>query len=81
MESVLAVLQNQEETLDLLECARRARDGDQVAACLFVEQLHPMVLRLVRSNLPRRMDEEDLVQTVFMKVFSKLDQYSGLVPL
>lgn len=81
MESVLAVLQNQEETLDLLECARRAREGDEAAACLFVEQLHPMVLRLVRSNLPRRMDEEDLVQTVFMKVFSKLDQYSGLVPL
>jgi RNA polymerase sigma-70 factor (ECF subfamily) len=43
--------------------------------------LHPLVLKLVRAYLPRRTSEEDLVQTVFMKIFACLDQYSGKVPL
>lgn len=69
------------ECTDLSECVRRAREGDEEAARELFRGLYPMVLRLVRSNLPRRTDEEDLVQTVFMKVFSKLEQYSGTVPL
>jgi len=43
--------------------------------------LYPLVLKLVRAHLPRRAAEEDLVQTVFMKVFAKLDDYAGAVPL
>jgi len=39
------------------------------------------VARLVRSHLPRRTSPEDLVQTVFMKVFASLDSFSGAVPL
>jgi RNA polymerase sigma factor (sigma-70 family) len=35
----------------------------------------------VRSHLPRRTSLEDLVQTVFMKVFANLDRFSGTVPL
>jgi RNA polymerase sigma-70 factor, ECF subfamily len=46
-----------------------------------MEHLYPLVLKLVRAHLPRRSSEEDLVQTVFMKVFAKLDQFSGTVPL
>jgi RNA polymerase sigma-70 factor (ECF subfamily) len=59
----------------------RVRQGDETAARDLLERLRPLVLKLVRSHLPRRTSEEDLVQTVFMKVFSKLDQYSGAVPL
>lgn len=66
---------------DYTECVRRVRGGDGEAARQLFHRLHPFVLRLVRSHLPRRTDEDDLVQTVFMKVFVKLDQYSGKVPL
>lgn len=59
----------------------RVRQGDEGAARALVAYLHPLVLKLVRAHLPRRSSEEDLVQTVFMKVFSKLDQFSGAVPL
>ena len=64
-----------------LECLARVRQGDEDAARELVQRLHPLVLKLVRSHLPRRTGEEDLVQAVFMKVFSKLDQFSGTVPL
>lgn len=46
-----------------------------------IEHLAPLVARIVRSHLPRRVDEEDLTQMVFAKVFAKLDQYAGKVPL
>lgn len=67
--------------LDSLACVARVRHGDEEAACALMHHLHPLVLKLVRAHLPRRTDEEDLVQTVFMKVFAKLDQFSGAVPL
>jgi RNA polymerase sigma-70 factor (ECF subfamily) len=57
------------------------RQGDESAARALLAQLHPLVLKLVRAHRPRRADEEDLVQIVFMKVFTKLDQFSGAVPL
>jgi RNA polymerase sigma factor (sigma-70 family) len=59
----------------------RAREGDEEACRLLADRLSPLILKLVRSNLPRRVSEEDLVQEVFLRVFSKLDQYAGLVPL
>jgi RNA polymerase sigma factor (sigma-70 family) len=69
--------------------AERARDAlleqirqcDEDAARTLFNELHPLVLKLVRAYLPRRTSEEDLVQTVFMKIFANLDQYSGKVPL
>jgi RNA polymerase sigma-70 factor (ECF subfamily) len=45
-----------------------------------VDHLYPLVIRIVRSHLPRRVQEEDLAQEVFMKMFSRLDQYQGAVP-
>ncbi len=88
METVLITEKNVPEPLDDLasswdytECVQRVRGGDEEAARQLFHRLHSFVLRLVRSHLPRRTDEEDLVQTVFMKVFVKLDQYSGKVPL
>ncbi|MCP5526594.1 MAG: sigma-70 family RNA polymerase sigma factor [Verrucomicrobiales bacterium] len=62
-------------------CVARVRQGDETAARELLARLHPLVLKLVRAHRPRHMDEEDLVQTVFMKVFSKLDQFSGTAPL
>ena len=62
----------------LLEQIRR---GDEDAARALFTELHPLVLKLVRAYLPRRTSEEDLVQTVFMKIFACLNQYSGKVPL
>jgi RNA polymerase sigma-70 factor (ECF subfamily) len=70
-----------EAGLDVPQCVRRVRLGDEDAAAALLTHLYPLVIKLVRSHLPRRSSEEDLVQTVFMKIFSKLEQYSGRVPL
>jgi RNA polymerase sigma-70 factor (ECF subfamily) len=70
-----------EADLDVRICLERVRQGDEDAARALMAHLHPLVLKLVRAHLPRRSSEEDLVQTVFMKVFTKLDQYAGAVPL
>lgn len=56
------------------------RAGDQRAARELVEHLYPLVIRIVRSHLPRRVAEEDLAQEVFLKMFSRLGQYQGAVP-
>ena len=65
---------------DLVACLERVRASDQVAARELVEHLHPLVIRIVRAHLPRRVAEEDLAQEVFMKVFTRLGQYQGNVP-
>jgi RNA polymerase sigma-70 factor (ECF subfamily) len=70
-----------ESGLDVTACVERVRQRDEDAARLLLSHLYPLVLKLVRSHLPRRTSEEDLVQTVFMKVFASLDQYAGAVPL
>jgi len=70
-----------EADLDVQSCLERVREGDEDAARALMAHLHPLVLKLVRAHLPRRSSEEDLVQTVFMKVFTKLDQYAGAVPM
>src|SRR5258708_39618677 len=60
---------------------RRIREGDQDAARALVQRLYPTILRSVRCHLPKLSSEEDLAQAVFAKIFNKLDQFSGLVPL
>ncbi|HEY5552991.1 MAG TPA: sigma-70 family RNA polymerase sigma factor [Opitutaceae bacterium] len=56
------------------------REGDQGAARRLVDALFPLVLKIVRAHLPRRTAEEDLAQEVFLKMFTRLDQYRGLMP-
>ena len=68
-----------DETLDLVACLERVRRRDQAAARELVEHLYPLVIRIVRSHLPRRVAEEDLAQEIFLKMFSRLDQYKGAV--
>lgn len=62
----------------LVEAALR---NDDEAARELVRQLHPLVAKLVRAHRPRRTAEEDLCQMIFIKVFQKLSQFSGKVPL
>jgi RNA polymerase sigma factor (sigma-70 family) len=68
------------EPFDLALCLERVRGRDQLAAKALVEHLHPMVIRIVRARLPRRVAEEDLSQEIFLKMFTRLDQYHGAVP-
>ena len=70
-----------QDGLDIPACVARVRNGDDEAARELLQHLYPLVLSIVRGHLPRRTGEEDLAQTIFMKVFAKLDQFSGTVPL
>jgi RNA polymerase sigma-70 factor (ECF subfamily) len=58
-----------------------ALQHDDEAARELVRQLYPLVAKLVRYYRPRRTAEEDLCQMIFIKVFQKLSQFSGNVPL
>lgn len=71
----------QYENFDQQDCVRRIERGDEVAARDLLRFFHPFVLRIVRAHLPRRISEEDLVQMIFIKIFHKLDQYTGRMPL
>jgi len=69
-----------EEAFDYAGCLERVRARDQGAARQLVAQLYPQVIRIVRAHLPRRVAEEDLAQEVFLKMFTRLEQYQGNVP-
>ena len=70
-----------DEALDVPGCVARVRRGDEDAARALLNHLYPLVLSIVRGHLPRRTSEDDLSQTIFIKMFSKLEQFSGVVPL
>src|SRR5690349_14685664 len=65
---------------DLAGCLDRVRRHDQAAARELVEHLYPLVIRIVRARLPRRVAEEDLAQEIFLKMFTRIEQYHGAVP-
>jgi len=69
-----------DQSFDLAGCLDRVRLRDQAAARELVDHLYPLVIRIVRSRLPRRVPEEDLCQEIFMKMFTRLGQYKGAVP-
>jgi RNA polymerase sigma-70 factor (ECF subfamily) len=69
-----------DQSFDLAGCLGRVRQRDQTAARELVEHLHPLVIRIVRAHLPRRVSEEDLAQDIFLKMFTRIDQYQGAVP-
>ena len=62
----------------LVEAALR---HDDEAARELVRRLYPVVAKMVRSHRPRRTSEEDLCQMIFIRMFQKLDQFSGKVPI
>jgi RNA polymerase sigma-70 factor, ECF subfamily len=57
------------------------QNDDDDAARVLVRRLYPLVAKIVRAHRPRRTSEEDLYQMIFIKVFQKLSQFSGNVPL
>jgi len=67
--------------LDAAELVQAALRHDDEAAYELVRRLYPLVAKMVRSHRPRRTSEEDLCQMIFIKVFQKLGQFSGKVPL
>ena len=60
---------------------KAALQNDEEAARELVRRLYPLVARIVRAHRPRRTPEEDICQMIFIKVFQKLSQFSGKVPL
>ncbi|MBW7894511.1 MAG: RNA polymerase sigma factor [Opitutaceae bacterium] len=68
------------EPFDLPGCVARVRRRDEAAARELVGHLYPLVISIVRNHLPRRVAEEDLMQEIFMKMFTRIDQYQGVVP-
>lgn len=69
-----------DETLDVAACLERVRQRDEAAARDLVTHLYPLVIKIVRAHLPRRVAEEDLAQEIFLKMFTNLEQYRGAVP-
>lgn len=69
-----------DEVFDLPGCLVLVRQGDQAASRDLVNHLYPLVIKIVRSHLPRRSAEEDLAQEIFIKMFTRMHQYQGTVP-
>jgi len=69
------------DSLDAPACLDRVRRRDEAAARELVAHLWPLVIKIVRAHLPRALDEEDLAQEIFMKVFANLEQFRGEVPV
>ncbi len=65
---------------DMASILLRVRAGDADASRDLVTLLYPLVIKIVRANLPRSLSEEDLAQEVFMKIFAHIEQYRGAVP-
>ncbi len=57
------------------------RRGDESACRNLIDHLYPVIIPIVRKNLPRHDDEEDLLQEIFVKIFSKIEQYCGQRPI
>ena len=66
---------------DVAALVAASLQDDEEAARALVRHLYPLVAKLVRAHRPRRAAEEDLCQMIFIKIFQKLTQYSGAVPL
>ena len=54
---------------------------DESAARELMARLYPQVARIARSHLPFRMEEADLVQEIFAKLFFNLHRYDARLPL
>lgn len=63
------------------DCRRRVLAGDGQAGRELVERTYPLVAKIVRAYLPRGVPYEDYEQEVFLRMFSRLQQYRGDAPL
>lgn len=81
--AIKMVLNNEamvDDRFDMNECLASVRAGDEDAARLLMQRLYPQVISIIRTHRLRRTAEEDLSQMVFIKIFTKLGQFSGAVP-
>lgn len=62
------------------ELLARVRAGDEESWSELISQLNPLVIRIIRSQVRRRSDHDDLAQEAFTKIFLKLDQFAGRQP-
>src|SRR5438094_9625900 len=60
---------------------KAALQNDDEAARALVRRLYPLVAKIVRSHRSRRTPEEDLCQMIFIRMFQRLHQFSGKVPI
>src|SRR5580658_10349796 len=70
-----------DQPIDVAQCLRRWQQGDESAAEEIITYLYPLISKIVRIHLPRREQEDDLIQEILMKTFSRLHQYRGTAPL
>jgi len=70
-----------DEAIDVACCLQRWKEGDEAAADVLIRHLFPVISKIVRTHLPRRDDESDLVQEILMKTFTRLHQYKGDAPI
>jgi RNA polymerase sigma factor (sigma-70 family) len=70
-----------DQPIDVVRCLQRWKAGDEGAAEELIRHLYPVISKIVRLHLPRRDDEEDLIQEILMKTFSRLHQYKGDAPM
>src|ERR1700746_2326538 len=66
---------------DASALVQAALQHDDEAARALVRRLYPLVTKIDRAHRKRRTAEEDLCQMIFIRVFQKLSQFSGKVPL
>ena len=69
------------DDFDASALVHAALQHDDEAARALVRRLYPLVAKIVRAHRPRRTAEEDVCQMIFIKVFQRLTQFSGKVPL
>lgn len=61
--------------IDLPDCLARVARGEPQAERELVGHTYTMVLRLVRAHRSHSFSDEDLVQEVYLTMFTKLDRY------
>src|SRR6201982_3881363 len=66
---------------DASALVQAALQHDDEAARALVRQLYPLASKVVRADRPRPKAAEHLSQMSFIKVFQKLSQFAGKVPL
>jgi RNA polymerase sigma-70 factor (ECF subfamily) len=69
------------DDFDAAALLKAALQHDDEAARKLVQHLYPLVAKLVAAYRARRTADEDLCQMIFIKIFQKLSQFSGKVPL
>ncbi len=58
----------------------QVKRGNEGAAKDLVEALYPKLIKIVRGHIPKSVDEQDVMQDIYLKVFTKIDQYAGPQP-